>query len=91
MIPFSIRSSQQLGKLVATARRHKKLSQREIANELGVTQAWISRVERGQQKAWIGQVLRLVTWLDIELRGSIKEKNPEKGKKVPDINDVFTS
>jgi len=89
MIPFSIRSSQQLGKLIATARRHKKLSQREIADELGVTQAWISRVERGQQKAWIGQVLRLVTWLDIELKGTLKEKKPEKEKKTPDIDDVF--
>ena len=43
----------------------QKLSQRDVARELGVTQAWVSRVERGQQKAWIGQVLRLAAWLEI--------------------------
>jgi transcriptional regulator with XRE-family HTH domain len=66
-----IRSSQQLGKLIAVARRQKKLSQREVATQLGVTQAWISKVERGQQKAWIGQVLRLVSWLEIDLVGRL--------------------
>lgn len=89
MISTPIRSSQQLGKLIAAARRRKKMSQRNIASELGVTQAWISRVERGQQKAWIGQVLRLATCLGVELTGSIQGTKVSKHTIFPDINDVF--
>ena len=86
-----IRSSQQIGQLIASARRKKKLSQRDVARELGVTQAWISRVEGGQQKAWIGQVLRLAAWLDLEIIGRPKEEDCtlQEDSIFPDINDVF--
>jgi transcriptional regulator with XRE-family HTH domain len=88
-----IRSSQQLGRLIAAARRRKKLTQRDVARELGVTQAWVSRVERGQQKAWIGQVLRLATWLGIEIIGTLPEnavvtRPPVNTSDYPDINAV---
>lgn len=66
-----IRSSQDLGELIASARRRRGLSQRDVAKDLGVTQAWISRVERGNQKCWIGQVLRLASFLDVGLVGEL--------------------
>ena len=66
-----IRSSQDLGELIASARKRRGLSQRDVARDLGVTQAWISRVERGNQKCWIGQVLRLATFLDLNLVGEL--------------------
>ena len=66
-----IRSSQDLGELIASARRKRGFSQRDVAKELGVTQAWISRVERGNQKCWIGQVLRLASFLDLSLVGEL--------------------
>ena len=88
-----IRSSQHLGRLIAAARRKKKLSQRDVAHELGVTQAWVSRVERGQQKAWIGQVLRLAAWLELTITGKISEEGPVKKShhdaEFPDINEVL--
>lgn len=57
--------------MIAAARRRRQLTQRQVAEALGVTQAWVSKVERGQQKAWIGQVFRLALFLDIRLSGEI--------------------
>lgn len=62
-----IRSPQDLGTLIARARKQRGQSQRQLAAEFGVSQAWLSRVEQGYQKTWIGQVFRLATYLGIEL------------------------
>lgn len=92
-IPILVRSSQDVGQLIAAARRRRGLSQREVAEALGVTQAWISRVERGQQKAWIGQVLRLAGFLNVRLTGSIVDTSStstEAEKQVyPDLDDLL--
>lgn len=70
-----VRSPQDLGHLIACARRRRGLSQRSVAAGLGVTQAWISRVERGCQKSWIGQVFRLATYLGVELSGDFRTRD----------------
>lgn len=62
-----VRSPQDLGALIAQARRQRGLSQRQLAAEFGTSQAWVSRVEQGYQKTIIGQVLRLAVHLGIEL------------------------
>ena len=69
-----VRSPQDLGALIAQARHQRGLSQRQLAADFGVTQAWISRVEQGYPKSWIGQVLRLAVYLGIELQ--VVDKNP---------------
>ena len=87
-----IRSSQHLGQLIAAARRRRNLTQRDVAREFGVTQSWISHVESGQQKAWIGPILRLASWLGIEITGTISESPREKDVRNaahhPDINEI---
>lgn len=92
---MQIRSSQDLGNLVAEARRQRQLTQRQVAKEIGVTQAWISKVERGQSKAWIGNVLRLAAFLDITLVGEIgspSKVGTEPGAQAnsyPDLNELI--
>ena len=84
-----IRSSQDLGELIGSARRKRGLSQRDVAKELGVTQAWISRVERGNQKCWIGQVLRLAAFLDVNLVGELPTEvtgETQVHGEYPDLN-----
>ncbi len=89
-----IRSSRDLGQLIAATRRRRGLSQRQVADALGATQAWISRVEQGQQRAGIGQVLRLMSHLGITLTGAISDSAVKAsakrmaGKAHPDINRV---
>lgn len=81
--------------LIAAARRSRGLSQRELAADFGVTQAWISRVERGQQKAWVGQVLRLATHLGIRLQGALPGADEEPVSQAshlsdyPDLDDLL--
>ena len=89
-----IRSSRQLGQLLKAARQQKKLSQRTVAHELGVTQSWLSRVEQGREKARIGQLLRLATWLGLELTGELSRtanRNHERERPYPSIDEIVTS
>lgn len=69
-----IRNARQLGGLIAAARRQKSQTQREVAKALGVTQAWISRVEKGRERAWVGQILRLAVYLELELFARVPEE-----------------
>jgi len=79
----SIRSPQDLGVLLAQARKKKALSQRQLAKEFGVSQAWISRVEQGYQKTWIGQVFRLAVYLGIELTAEVEPSKEKESSGAP--------
>jgi transcriptional regulator with XRE-family HTH domain len=68
-----VRSSRDLGQVIAAARRRKGLTQRQVAGALGVTQAWVSRLEQGKQRAWVGQVLRLMAYLGIDLDCTLRD------------------
>jgi ribosome-binding protein aMBF1 (putative translation factor) len=92
----AVRSPQDLGHLIAQARRQRGQSQRQLAAEFGVTQAWLSRVEQGHQKTWIGQVFRLAVYLGIELTAQTpasKDASSESKKSpagdYPDINKLI--
>ena len=60
-------SARDVGKIIATARRSRGLSQAELARAVGSTQAWVSAVERGKETAQIGKVLRLLSYLQVRL------------------------
>jgi HTH-type transcriptional regulator/antitoxin HipB len=88
-----VRSSRDLGQVIAAARRRRGLTQRQVAAALGVTQAWISRVEQGKQRTWVGQVLRLMAWLGIDLACAIREDSktsraPNAGRSHPKLDDI---
>lgn len=90
----SIRSPQDLGVLLAQARKRRGQSQRQLAADFGVSQAWISRVEKGYQKTWIGQVFRLAVYLGVELTagqtGDDRAENASKARadSYPDLNQL---
>ena len=48
-------SAAEVGKIVAAARRHHKLTQAELARALGSTQTWVSAVEQGKDTAQIAR------------------------------------
>ena len=69
------------------------LTQRQVAAEFGASQAWVSRVESGQQKSWLGQVLRLASFLGVELIGRIETEGvspppANSASEYPDLNDL---
>ena len=89
----TIRSSRDLGQVISAARRRRGLSQRQVADSVGVSQPWISEVERGKQRAWIGQVLRLMTFLGIDLICAIRSDSStpvdsDTTGKHPNIDDL---
>jgi transcriptional regulator with XRE-family HTH domain len=56
-------SAAEMGKILATARRHRRLTQAEPAQAIGATRAWVSEVEQGKETAQIGKVLRALSHL----------------------------
>ena len=60
-------SAAEIGRIVATARRHRRLTQIQLARALGVTQNWISEIERGKDTAQIGKILRVLSFLGVRL------------------------
>lgn len=60
-------SAAEIGRIVATARRHRRLTQIQLARALGVTQNWISEIERGKDTAQIGKILRVLGFLGVRL------------------------
>ena len=61
-------STVEVGRIIAAARRHRKLTQGELARAIGASQAWVSEVERGKDNAQIGKVLRTLAYLGVKLQ-----------------------
>jgi y4mF family transcriptional regulator len=86
----------QIGRIIRTARLHRKLSQAELARMLGTTQAWISEVEKGKETAQIGLVLRALNRLGVKLRTDIVPwatpgNATRQGTDGVDLNHIITS
>lgn len=64
-------SAAEIGKLIATARRHHKLTQAGLAQAIGATQAWVSEVEQGKETAQVGKVLRALSHLGVRLQTGV--------------------
>jgi HTH-type transcriptional regulator / antitoxin HipB len=76
----------QIGEVVAAARRHRGLTQMQLARELGVTQAWISQIEKGKDNAQLGKVLRVLAYLGVRLKvgeGPWDEREPASASPQP--------
>lgn len=61
----------EIGKIIAVARRHHKMTQADLARALGTTQAWVSEVEKGKETAQIGKVLRALSQLGVRLQAGV--------------------
>lgn len=64
-------SAVEVGRIIAAARRHRKLTQGALARAIGTSQAWVSEVERGKDNAQIGKVLRTLAYLGVKLQTGV--------------------
>jgi y4mF family transcriptional regulator len=64
-------SAAEIGKIIAAARRHQKLTQAQLARALGTTQGWLSEVEQGKETAQIGKVLSVLSHLGVRLQTGV--------------------
>jgi transcriptional regulator with XRE-family HTH domain len=65
---------------VAEQRRHRGLSQRELADLCGTTQSAIARVERGARPPRLDTLLRIAGALDCELLVELRPRTVAGGK-----------
>ncbi len=85
-----ISSSKDLGVVLARARKARRLSQRDVASQLGVTQKWISSIEQGKSRAWIDKVLELAYFLGVQLYTTSSSQAALAPKSdVPSIADLL--
>lgn len=64
---ITVRSPSQLGNAIRRIRKLQHISQTELAQKTGLTQATISRLEKGIQKAEAGTLLLILSALQAEM------------------------
>jgi transcriptional regulator with XRE-family HTH domain len=69
---ITIRSTAQLGNAIRRLRKIQNISQTELAQKSGVTQATISRLEKGTQKAEAGTLLLVLAALQADMTISLR-------------------
>lgn len=69
-------SPKTLGQILKSARKQKGLNQYQAGNLVGITQAMVSRIERGESHARIDTLFRLLAALDMEMIVRPREKTP---------------
>ena len=63
----SARTAKQIGAIVRRARRNAKLTQAELGSRIGLRQATISRLEKGQNETKLSTLLDVLTALGLEI------------------------
>ena len=71
-------SAAEVGKIIMAARRHRGLTQTELARAIGASQAWVSEVEQGKDTAQIGKILRTLSHLGVRLETGVVTWNESK-------------
>lgn len=66
--PTAVRSSEDLGLAVASARKGRGFSQQQFADLAGVGRRFVSDLENGKSTAEIGKVLQVLTALGIDMQ-----------------------
>lgn len=70
------RASDALGMTVRTFRNERGMTQQQLANTVGRTQEWVSRVESGQREPRLADLDRLMSVLGFSLLpGSLSGSN----------------
>lgn len=92
---MQIRRPSELGAIIMTVRRHRGLSQEQLAERLGVSRVWLGQVERGKASPRLDLVLRVLNELQITLAAYTADEMPEPqqntapvAKTLIDIDDI---
>ncbi len=73
-------SPKVLGQILKSARSQKGLTQDQAGNLVGITQAMVSRIERGESNARIDTLFRLMSALELEVTVKPIEKETGHGE-----------
>ncbi len=73
-------SQKALGQTLKSARSQKGLTQHQAGSLVGITQAMVSRIERGESNARVDTLFRLLAALDLEIIISPRAKPIGQGE-----------
>lgn len=73
-----VTSPKILGQILKSARNKKGLTQDQTGNFVGITQAMVSRIERGESNARIDTLFRLLSALEMELAVNFRQKTADQ-------------
>lgn len=59
-----------VGQIVSAARKREKITQQELAEKVGVTKSYISRIEKGSVEPGAGLFLRIISSLGLNISSS---------------------
>ncbi len=82
-----VRTPNELGLLVRDARTQRRLTQADLAAQVGASRKWIIDLEAGKQTTDLSLVLRTLNVLGIELDARIRPPGEVKNKAV-DIDAI---
>ena len=90
MASYGISDWRKLGAVLRDARRSQQLSQEELAEQAGVSRAWLAKLESGgHRRAEIEQVFKLLTALSLELVVRDKQLSAEESTFLNALEDVL--
>lgn len=78
------RTAKQIGAIIRRARRNARLTQAELGQRIGLRQATISRLEKGEDEARLSTLLDVLTALGLEI--IVDKRGRASGK---DLEDLF--
>lgn len=79
----------EIGQLIGKTRKNKKLTQAQLASQLGMSRATISKIENGTiPEIGIRKVLSLCAALGLELVAQEKTKRPTLQQLMKENNDA---
>lgn len=73
-------SPKSLGQILKSTRTQKGLTQKQAGNLVGITQAMISRIERGESNARADTLFRLLAALELEMTVQARKKTDVKSE-----------
>ena len=80
-----LKNTRDIGALIRRRRKDLGIDQAALADKIGVSRAWVIKVERGHPNAQIGLVLRLLNYLDVPLSASLDDTPADnRGKDILD-------
>lgn len=89
-----VKTPADIGRLIREARMRARMSQTALASRFGTTQSWISEVETGKETAEIGKVLKMLSYLGLDLDLShgpdhhLAGRSAPHDDRFPDISDI---
>lgn len=86
---MQLRTMADVGAVVRTARRRHGLTQAQLAARMGVTQAWVSRLENGNTRLEAQLVLDALTVLEVPLVADDAAADSAGSAASPAASDPF--